>query len=159
MLCDCGGCIFEMSIYDSDKGFSRNRRKAGVVIFNPPTESVLLVQSRGNLWGFPKGSIEENETIKDAAIREVREETGLKVKGVGLGGGVASIHRDHVGSVQYHYTLVDLLAQPVGGTLAAGGDVVDAKWFEINAVYGMELWSETKRIIRLAVEMAEIISD
>ncbi len=37
MLCDCGGCIFETSVYDSDKGFSRNRRKAGVVIFNPPT--------------------------------------------------------------------------------------------------------------------------
>ena len=80
MLCNCGGCIFKMSVYDSDKGFSRNRRKAGVVIFNPPSKSVLLVQSRGNLWGFPKGSIEENETIEAAAIREVKEETGYELK-------------------------------------------------------------------------------
>jgi len=79
MLCDCGGCIFKTSVYDSDKAFSRNRRKAGAVIFNPPTDSVLLVQSRGNLWGFPKGSIEENETIEAAAIREVREETGYEL--------------------------------------------------------------------------------
>ena len=124
----------------------------------------ILMIKRGkppriNSWSLPGGAQKLGETIDEAAIREVREETGLKVKVVGLVGVVDSIHRDHVGSVQYHYTLVDLLAQPVGGTLAAGGDVVDAKWFEINAVYGMELWSETKRIIRLAVEMAEIISD
>ena len=43
-------------------------------------KKILLVQSRGNLWGAPKGSKELNETIKECAIREVFEETGLVIE-------------------------------------------------------------------------------
>ena len=44
-------------IYD-DIHFTK-RKKAGTVLCNNNTNSILLVQSRGNLWGFPKGSIEK----------------------------------------------------------------------------------------------------
>ena len=59
-----------------------NCRKAGVFIFDPEQNRVLLVQSRGHLWGPPKGSleIERGETSCECAIREVKEETGLDVK-------------------------------------------------------------------------------
>ena len=55
------------------------RRKAGVFIYDPDTDKILLVQSKGNLWGPPKGSIHYNESEKDCAIREVKEETGLDI--------------------------------------------------------------------------------
>jgi len=54
-------------------------RKAGVFIYDPKSEKVLLIQSRGNLWGCPKGTLKPNEKETDCAIREVREETGLEI--------------------------------------------------------------------------------
>lgn len=58
---------------------NRRRYKAGVFICDPTTKRILLVQSRGHLWGPPKGTMNDNETIEECAIREVKEETGLDV--------------------------------------------------------------------------------
>ena len=127
MLCECGGCIFEMSVYDSDKGFSRNRRKAGVVIFNPPTDSVLLVQSRGNLWGFPKGSIEENETVEDAAIREVREETGYVLETKDR----LKIHRVNN---KVHYFESYSARHPLQVQKTPGNDVNSLAWVKLSCI-------------------------
>ncbi len=49
---------------------------AGGVVKNFKNE-ILLIHRRG-FWDLPKGKIEKGETIKNAAIREVEEETGLK---------------------------------------------------------------------------------
>lgn len=55
--------------------------KAGVFIYDPEEQKVLLVQSRGQLWGPPKGTLEiaKGETNCECAIREVKEETGLDI--------------------------------------------------------------------------------
>lgn len=53
--------------------------KAGAFIFDPKEQRVLLVQSHQQYWGPPKGTIEQNETAYECAIREVREETGLNI--------------------------------------------------------------------------------
>ncbi len=70
-----------------------------------------------------------------------------------------SIRKDDVGSVQYHYTLVDVAARPIGGKLCAGGDAADAGWFALKDIASLGLWSETVRIIDLALEMAEALPD
>jgi len=57
----------------------RNYRKAGVFIYDPDEDRVLLVQSRGQLWGPPKGTLELGENDTECAVREVKEETGLDV--------------------------------------------------------------------------------
>jgi ADP-ribose pyrophosphatase YjhB (NUDIX family) len=54
-------------------------KKAGCFIHDTKTKKILLVQSNGVLWGPPKGGIKINESVSDAAIREVYEETGLVV--------------------------------------------------------------------------------
>ena len=54
-------------------------RKAGVFIYDPTTDKVLLVQSRGHLWGIPKGTIKYGESDRQCAVREVKEETGLAI--------------------------------------------------------------------------------
>ncbi len=48
--------------------------------FNGETRYLLIKNKRSAHWGFPKGHIEAGETKEDTAIREVREETGLKIK-------------------------------------------------------------------------------
>lgn len=56
-------------------------KKAGAFIYDPENQKVLLVQSRGQLWGPPKGTLEleRGESFRDCAIREVKEETGLDI--------------------------------------------------------------------------------
>jgi 8-oxo-dGTP pyrophosphatase MutT (NUDIX family) len=61
------------------------RKKAGVILYKNPLGNILeteiiIVQSNGNYWGFPKGGIEENESEIDCAKREAHEETGLVIE-------------------------------------------------------------------------------
>ena len=69
---------------------------------------------------------------------------------------------DGEGEIRYHYTLIDVLAVAAGdGTGApgpspdpvAGSDAEDVAWFPLEKIPGLKLWSETERIINLAVEM------
>jgi 8-oxo-dGTP pyrophosphatase MutT (NUDIX family) len=59
--------------------FKHSHRKAGVFIYDPKQKRVLLVQSRGHLFGPPKGSLDLGEREEDGAVREVLEETGLNI--------------------------------------------------------------------------------
>ena len=54
-------------------------KKAGIFILDPITNKILLVQSHNNRWGPPKGTVKPHETIKQCAIREVEEETGIRL--------------------------------------------------------------------------------
>ena len=48
---------------------------AGGIVFN---DTKLLMIFRNGLWDLPKGKVEPNENLKECAIREVEEETGVK---------------------------------------------------------------------------------
>ena len=56
---------------------NKNKKKAGVLYI--VDQNILIIQSRGNLWGIPKGSLEKNETFKAAAVREFKEETNIEI--------------------------------------------------------------------------------
>lgn len=62
-----------------EKDKLRTSKKAGIFIYDSTTNKVLFIQSCGWLWGPPKGGINKGESILDAAIREVKEETGLDI--------------------------------------------------------------------------------
>jgi len=110
-------------------------------------------------WSLPGGAQELGETVFETAVREAREETGLEIEVMGLVDVVDSIRRDDTGGIQYHYTLVDVAARAIGGTLRAGGDAMGARWVALDEIPAMELWSETVRIIDLAAEMAAALPD
>ena len=52
----------------------------GAIVFNENTEKILLVKMHNGNWGFPKGHIEKDETKEETAIREVLEETNVRIK-------------------------------------------------------------------------------
>lgn len=56
-------------------------KSAGAIIFRKSNIGIQYLLLFGDKigWGFPKGHIEENETPKDAAVREVEEETGISI--------------------------------------------------------------------------------
>ena len=73
-------CAIKIKKYiPTNRYFNRNYRKAGVFIYDPKKDRVLLVQSRGHLWGPPKGTLNIGEQERYCAVREVKEETGLDI--------------------------------------------------------------------------------
>ncbi|HXE75278.1 MAG TPA: NUDIX hydrolase [Candidatus Xenobia bacterium] len=93
---------------------------------------VLLVQRAqeplSGKWTLPGGAVELGETLEEAVVRELREETGLDVRVLGLIEAFDRMARDEHGRVQYHYVLLDYLCVPVSGELLAGSDVAAAEW-------------------------------
>ena len=124
----------------------------GTVVMD--SDMVLMIKRgkppRQGSWSLPGGAQELGETIREAARREVREETGLEIGIFGLIDVVDSVRSDADDKIEYHYTLIDLAGYSVGGTLMAGGDAQDCRWFTRTEINAMDIWSETKRIISLA---------
>lgn len=50
---------------------------AGGVLFNPQGQ-ILLIRDRQGYWCFPKGHLDTGESLEQAAVREVEEETGIR---------------------------------------------------------------------------------
>ena len=121
----------------------------GVVVFR--REEVLLVRRAkppvSGRWSIPGGAQEIGETVREAALRELREETGLEARIAGLIDVVDGITRDDAGRVRYHYTLVDFAAVWVSGIARAASDVADVRWAAISGIGDIPLWRETRRII------------
>ena len=63
-----------------------------------------------------------------------------------------SVRPDADDKIEYPYTLIDVAGHAVGGTLMAGGDAQDCRWFTRPEIDAMDIWSETKRIIALAAD-------
>jgi 8-oxo-dGTP diphosphatase len=80
-------------------------------------------------WSLPGGVLECGETLREAVVREAREETGLEVETVEMLGVYERVIRSDEGRVRYHYVLIDFLCRPVGGDLKAGSDAADVRWF------------------------------
>jgi len=94
--------------------------------------SVLLVRRGGeplkDEWSLPGGRLELGETIQQAIVREVREETSLDIEPLRLLGVYDLIDRDTTNAIRYHYVLVDWICTVAGGELKAGDDATDVCW-------------------------------
>lgn len=125
----------------------------GAVICNDRGEVLLIRRSnapRAGEWSLPGGKVEFGETLRAALVREIREETGLEVEALDLID-VAEIGCDsEAGTKGKQYVLVDFRARVVGGMLAAGSDAADARWFTLDEIDRLEIWSETRRIVQSA---------
>lgn len=125
-----------------------------MVIFRD--EQVLLAQ-RGKppedlFWSIPGGAQEIDETVREAGLREVREETNLEVEILGLIDVVDSITHDAEGRVKFHYTLVDFFAEWRSGVAVAGDDCPGVCWADIDDLDNYGLREATYDIIMLAAE-------
>ena len=114
-------------------------------------EAVLLIRRgtppRQGDWSLPGGRIEPGERAVDAALRELREETGVEAEISGLIDVVDGLFPE----AGRHYVLIDYAARWLAGEPVAGDDAIEARFVALDEVEALIDWSETRRIIRMAV--------
>ncbi len=121
---------------------------------------VLLVRRgkeplRGQ-WSLPGGMLELGEALTDGVVREVREETGLRVEPVELVELLDRIYRENE-SVRYHYVIADYLCRVVNGELKAATDADAVRWVERaewNSHSALRLDPVTVRVMEKAWQRA-----
>jgi len=106
---------------------------------------LLLVKRRAepgkDRWSIPGGSVHLGEKVRDATIREAKEESGLDIEIVDDRPMDAfdSIITDERGRTKYHFTLLEFLAKPKGGTLQADEDAAEARWVTLEEIKKYDL--------------------
>ena len=98
-------------------------------------------------WSIPGGVLEVGELVREAAIREAREETGLTIEPGELLGVYDRVLRDTEQRVQYHYVLIDFLCRRVAGDFAAASDAGEVRWFTQEELPGLKLAEDTVDVI------------
>jgi len=142
---------------------SAPRMGVGAVVVE--MDRVLLVR-RGNEpmkghWSLPGGLVELGESLADAVIREVREETGLEIEPLGLVELLDRIYWEEE-RVRYHYVIADYLCRMVGGTLKAASDAAAVRWVERaewNSHSALLLDPVTVRVIEAGWQKAHTLGE
>jgi 8-oxo-dGTP diphosphatase len=95
-------------------------------------DRVLIVRRAqppaAGLYTLPGGVVELGETLAEAAIREVREETGLEIEPLTLAGYREVIARDADGRVERHFVILPFAARWLGGEMRLNEELAEARW-------------------------------
>ncbi|MBS7608927.1 MAG: NUDIX hydrolase [Candidatus Bathyarchaeia archaeon] len=97
---------------------------------------ILLEKRKGEpgkgKWSVPGGLVELGETVEEAVIREVKEETGLDVAEPELIDVVDNIVRDENGGIKWHFVILDFFVKVRGGELRAADDAEEIRWVPLS---------------------------
>jgi ADP-ribose pyrophosphatase YjhB (NUDIX family) len=105
-------------------------------------------------WSIPGGVLEVGETLREGAMREAHEETGLTVDAGELLGIFERLVPGEDGRLRYHYVLMDFLCVWTGGDLLAASDAADVRWFRPEELEALKLAPDTLAVIQKAFETA-----
>lgn len=110
-------------------------------------------------WSIPGGALELGETLRQCAVREALEETGLQVEAGEVLEVFDAIYREADGRIPYHYVLIDFACRWLAGELTAGGDAVQARWVTLEELADYELTETARKVIYKALDWAARIPE
>ena len=135
---------------------------AGGIIFNKEGQ-VLLIKNAAMrdptkaYWGFPKGHIEPGESSKEAALREIGEETGLEVEVVKKIGDSSYIFTSpKTGEKIFKVVVMFLMEYKSGELKHQQEELLDAKWFDPEDALVVLSFSKDKNLLKQAMEMRNV---
>lgn len=115
---------------------------ASAVIFDKTRDKVLVTRRTDNgRWCLPSGAVDPGETVEEACIREVWEETGLRVRVIRLIGVYSSpdmlvVYPD---GNQWHLIAFSFEAEVIGGELRLSDETTDAGYYAIDDLQEIDL--------------------
>ncbi len=139
-----------MNTADDGQYPERPRVAVGAVVFKD--DRVLLVE-RGKppsagAWAIPGGSVQLGETLRQAAEREVLEETGVVIRAGEPVLTFETIEKDAGGRVRFHYVIVDLAAEHLGGEPRASSDAAAACWVSADELPQLNVNRKTRELLK-----------
>jgi ADP-ribose pyrophosphatase len=126
------------------------RVAVGAVVFKQ--NRVLLVRrasppAHGD-WAIPGGKVRLGETLKQAAEREIFEETGITIQAGEPVFCFDTIERDPGGRVRFHYVIIDLAAEYTHGEPYAGDDALEVRWVAPEELHTLQVSPATLTLLR-----------
>lgn len=116
-------------------------------------DRILLIRRghppRQGSWSLPGGRQKLGETVDEAVLREIREETGVAIRILDIAGVVDLIEWVD-GAIDYHYTVIDVVAEWTAGEAVAGDDAAAVTWATLDDLPTYELTPKMLEIIALA---------
>lgn len=134
LYCQNACCTYKLDTYTQDNNVlytNAKSKKAGCFIYDPISNKILLVQSRGQLWGCPKGTLQNDETTEECAIREVKEETGIEIEEKEL---IESVEMNH--KVNYFFIKMKEIDVSVQNQIL-DNDANGIGWFNVDCLYNL----------------------
>jgi len=115
---------------------------------------VLIVRrarppARG-LYTLPGGGVELGETLEQAVVREVREETALEVEPVDLVGFRQAIAHDAAGRVERHFVILPFAARWIAGDISLNEELSDAHWLVPAELSGLKTTEGLAQVVTAA---------
>ena len=101
-------------------------------------------------WVVPGGTVELGESLEDALVREMEEETGLRVEPVEILTVFDRIHREE-GQVVHHFVIVDYLCRWRSGEARAGSDALEVAWASASELAAYDLPAKALEVVRGAL--------
>lgn len=122
----------------------------GAVVFHD--DCILLVRrnrppSKGQ-WAIPGGKVRLGETLRQAAEREIHEETGIIIRAGKPVYTFEVIEPDASGTIAFHYVVIDLLADYVRGEPLAADDACDAAWITREHFTRLTVNETTRKLLQ-----------
>lgn len=106
-----------------------------------------------NLYTLPGGAVEAGETLHEAVIREVREETSLTVEPFALAGHREVIVRDGEGRVERHFVIMSFAARWTGGEVILNEELDDALWLGLAELSALSTTEGLVEIVATALDL------
>ena len=106
------------------------------------------VSVNSGTWAMPGGLVETGETLVEAAIREVKEETSLTISSPKFMTYHEIIMKDDEGAAERHYVLAIFVAKSESGLAVAGDDADAVSWFEQDELHALPLTGNTLSLVR-----------
>lgn len=118
---------------------------AATIVINDKNE-ILLIKGPRRGWEMPGGQVEEGESLKEAAIRETKEESGVEIEIIKFCGIFQNVERSICNTL--------FLAKPVGGNLTTTPESLEVGFFPINEALEMVTFKNFRQRIEYCLNEA-----
>jgi ADP-ribose pyrophosphatase YjhB (NUDIX family) len=107
------------------------------------------------LWSLPGGKTEGDEAPREAACRELKEETGIEADVAGIVDTIRVAAEDDGSGKGVTYRLTVFYGRPTGGSLKAGGDAEAAEWVHLDDIEALPMTKGMAELIWIAAHRVQ----